>query len=101
MNDGIVKYFFNCVKVWSQNGIVQQIEVDQGYRGLLETRIGIGSTIVEVENSFESEVIEDEEDNLVVKGQRGWSFETEHWVNGQSVDTNRTARISSILVQSP
>src|SRR5689334_19788729 len=64
------------VKVWSKDGVIIQVGVYSGYRGMLHPGIRVGSSISEVEESFGCSVEEDEEDNLVVPTSPGWCFET-------------------------
>jgi len=89
---------FGTVKVWSKDGVIIQVGVYSGYRGVLRPGIGVGSTISDVEESFGCSVQEDAEDNLVVPTSAGWCFETEEWETPQTVTNNRNARIVSIFV---
>ena len=93
-------YTFPSVKIWSREGIILQIGVSEGYRGLLDGKIGIGSTIAEVEEWSNCKVIEGQYDELVVAGKDGWSFETTEWNGNHKVSMNRYARITSIFVTS-
>ena len=86
------------VKVWAKDGMITQIGVYSGYRGVLQPGIRVGSTISDVEESFGCSVEEDEEDNLVVPTSPGWCFETERWKSPQTISNNRNARIVSIFV---
>ena len=92
------KHDLGTVKVWAKDGVVIQVGVFSGYRGMLQPGIRIGSTISEVQDSFGCSVQEDEEDTLVVATSPGWCFETEEWRNPRTVDNNRDARIVSIFV---
>jgi hypothetical protein len=91
------KHDLGAVQVWTKDGVVIQVGVFSGYRGVLQPGIRVGSTISEVEDSFGCSVQEDEEDNLVVATSPGWCFETEEWRNPKTVDNNRYARIVSIF----
>jgi hypothetical protein len=90
-----------AIKVWANDGIITQIGVYSGYRGVLEPGVRIGSTIADVEEHFRCSVEEDEEDNLVVPNSPGWSFEAEQWATPQTVSKNRHAKIISIYVFKP
>jgi hypothetical protein len=92
------KHDLGSVNVWAKDGVIIQVGVYSGYRGVLQPRIRIGSTISDVEDSFGCSVQEDEEDNLVVPNSPGWCFETEAWKNPKTVGNNRNARIVSIFV---
>jgi hypothetical protein len=86
------------IRVWTKDGMVTQVGVYSGYRGMLQPGIGVGSTISDVEASFGCSVQEDKEDNLVVPTSPGWCFETEEWKSPKTAGNNRTARITSIFV---
>jgi hypothetical protein len=92
------KHDLGSVKVWAKHGVIFQVGVYSGYRGVLQPGIGVGSTISDVEDSFGRSVQEDEEDNLVVPNSPGWCFETEGWKSPKTVGNNRNARIISIFV---
>ena len=92
------RHDLGVVKVWAEDGVISQVGVGSGYRGMLQPGIGVGSTISEVEVSFGCSVQEDEEDSLVVPTSPGWCFETEEWKPPQTVSNNRNARIVSIFV---
>jgi len=89
---------FGTIKIWARNGIVTQVGVYSGYRGMLQTTIHIGSTIADVEDCFGCPVEQDEEDNLIVPNSPGWCFETETWEKPQTASNNRNARILAIFV---
>lgn len=95
---GLLIHDFGAAKVWSENGFVTQIGLYQGYKGLVDQKIGIGSTIGEIEDHFGCKVAEDQEDNLVVTGSRGWCFESEEWVSDTTVEGNRQAHVCAIFV---
>ena len=94
----VEEYDFGTVKVWTRDGVIDQVGVYSGYRGVLQPGIRLGSTIADVEESFGCSVQEDEEDNLVVPNSPGWCFETEGWKRPQTVRDNRYARIMAIFV---
>jgi hypothetical protein len=91
------RHDLGLVKVWAKDGVIIQVGVYSGYRGILQPRIRVGSTISDVEESFGCSVQEDEEDNLVVPTSRDWCFETDEW-KGQTLSENRNARIVAIFV---
>jgi hypothetical protein len=101
LSSGVIRYEFGpVVKVWVRNGVVDQIGVYAGYHGLLDGKIGIGSTIAQVEDWCGSPVEEDEEDNLIAPGSHGWCFDTEDWVGELTVSSNRNAAVKQIFVLS-
>jgi hypothetical protein len=101
LSSGVVRYEFGpVVKVWVRDGVVDQVGVYVGYHGLLDGKIGIGSTIAEIEDWCGSQVEEDEEDNLIAPGRPGWCFDTEYWVGDLTVSTNRNAAVNQICVLS-
>ena len=55
---------------------MEQIMVHDGYRGKLMGKIGLGSTIADIERHIGA-VEEDEEDNLVIRDFPGLFFEIE------------------------
>ncbi len=95
---GEERHDLGVVKIWAKDGVIIQVGVYSGYRGILQPGIRIGSTISEVEKSFGCSVQEDEEDNLVVPTSPGWCFETEEWKGPETVNRNRNAQIVSIFV---
>lgn len=92
---------FGPVKVWSSSHLVTQIGVYSGYRGTLSNRIGLGSTIGDVERFYGRKVIEDDDDNLIVADSPGWCFETEEWLGNHSIEENVSRRITEIFVFKP
>jgi hypothetical protein len=95
---GAETHDLGSVRVWADHGVITQICVYSGYRGVLEPGVRIGSTLADVEESFGCSVEEDEADNLVVPNSPGWCFETEPWTMPQPVSKNRKAKIVSICV---
>lgn len=93
---GLFKYELPPLKIWSLDGLIQQILVEDPYQGRLPHGIGIRSTIAEVEQSI-GHVVEDAEDNLVTPTLPGWGFETELW-SGHDLARNKSARITAIYV---
>jgi hypothetical protein len=92
------RHDLGSVKVWAKDGVIIQVGVYSGYRGVLQPGIRVGSTISDVEGSFGCSVQEDEQDNLTVLNSPGWCFETERWKSPETVGNNRNARIVSIFV---
>lgn len=90
-----------AIKVWANDGVITQIGVYSGYRGVLEPGVRIGSTLADVEERFGCSVEEDEADNLVVPNSPGWCFETEPWTTPEAVSKNGNAKIISISVFKP
>lgn len=93
------KYIFEGVSLWVRDGRVTQIGVAAPYSGKILDKIGIGSTLGDVENAL-GRVSEDEQDSLVVQGSSGWSFDTEPWKRRTARD-NRGARVTEIFVFRP
>jgi hypothetical protein len=93
----VTKYCFNQVDIWVEDGRVQQIGVKRGYQGSIQSIIGIGATISEVQLVLGT-VIEDEEDNLIVPSLAGWCFDTDTWKNGNEISDNLDSRITNICV---
>ena len=91
------KYNFNQVVFWANNGRVFQIGVKLGYQGSIQGKVGVGTTIHDVQLTF-GEVSEDGEDNFIVSNFLGWCFETEVWQNGQEISKNLNSRITEIFV---
>ena len=95
---GEERHDFGAVKIWAKEGVISQVGVYSGYRGILQPGVQVGSTISEVEKSFACSVQENEEDNLVVPTSPGWCFETQEWKGSKTKTNNRNARIVSIFV---
>jgi hypothetical protein len=101
LSSDIVRYEFGpVVKVWVHHGVVDQVGVYVGYHGLLDGKIGIGSTIAEIEDWCGCQVEEYEEDNLIAPGRPGWCFDTEYWVGDLTVSSNRNKAVNQIFVLS-
>jgi len=99
LQDGVIRHEFGpVVRVWTRQGVVDQVGVSVGYKGLLDGKIGIGSTIAEIEDWCGCPVEEDEEDNLIAFGRPGWCFETDAWVGDHTVSSNRNAVVNAIFV---
>jgi hypothetical protein len=86
-----VIYSLHAVKVWTRDGLVYQVAALDGYRGTLPNGIGIGSTILEVEERCRCEVIEDENDDLITPCLPGWSFDTTEWKSNRRPNEKRDA----------
>src|SRR5260221_11415623 len=81
-------------------GRVEQIVVHDGYRGKLMGKIGLGSTIADIER-YIGAVEEDEEDNLVIRDFPGLVFEIEGYFPDLRKDpTFRFAPLKDISVVS-
>jgi hypothetical protein len=70
------RYHSDSVDLWERGGIVRQIGVHGAYRGKLMERIGLGSTIADIETHI-GECEESEEDNGAIKGLPGLCFDAE------------------------
>ena len=70
------RYRSAMVDVWAIEGRVKQIMVHDGYRGKLMGKIGLGSTIADIER-YIGAVEEDEDDTLVIRDFPGLFFEIE------------------------
>jgi len=46
---GAEKHDLGAIKVWAKDGVITQIGVYSGYRGVLQPGIRIGSTVADVE----------------------------------------------------
>lgn len=88
---------FGPIRVWSSCNVIQQVGVYSGYRGSLDNKIHVGTTIGDVERLFGGEVQEDLEDNLIVSNSAGWCFETEQW-KSPNLKENRGAQITAIFI---
>ena len=87
-SDTLIRYRSAIVDLWVENGVIVQIMVHGRFHGLIQGRIGLGSTLAEIEDNFGS-CEEDEEDNLVINGLPGLCFE----IDGSFADLkNRSAR---------
>jgi len=91
------KYSFDGITLWVRNGRVKQIGVTSPYTGKVLEKVGIGSTIREVETML-GKITQDKHDSLIVSGHTGWCFETERWRSGQNVRQNPHAKLTEILV---
>ena len=77
----VVRYRSEMVDLWATEDIVDQIGVHGGYRGQLLGRIGIGSTVGDLEQLV-GPVAEDDDDNFIVRGTVGLCFEVEGVFSG-------------------
>ena len=97
----ITRYRSSMVDLWVKDGIVYQIMVHDGYRGKLMGKIGLGSTIADVEMHIGA-VEEDDEDNLVIRDLPGVGFEIEgYFPDLQKDPAFRHAPIKEIYVHTP
>ena len=93
----ITRYRSAMVDLWVRDGIVDQIMVHGGYRGTLMDKIGLGSTIADIERDIGAWE-EDEEDNLVIRDLPGVGFEIEGYFPGLKDPAFRHAPIKEIYV---
>ena len=93
----ITRYRSAMVDLWVRDGIVDQIMVHGGYRGKLMDKIGLGSTIADIERDIGAWE-EDEEDNLVIRDLPGVGFEIEGYFPGLKDPAFRQAPIKEIYV---
>ena len=70
---GSMRYRSSYVDFWTQDGIVYQVMVHDNYAGKFLGKIGLGSTLADVEKAFGP--IKAILDSLVVKGLPGIAFE--------------------------
>ena len=92
------RYRSAMVDVWAIEGKVKQIMVHDGYRGKLMGKIGLGSTIADIERHIGA-VEEDEDDTLVIRDFPGLFFEIEgYFPDVQKDPTFRQAPIKEIYV---
>lgn len=94
------RYRSEMVDLWVRDGIVDQIMVHNGYRGKLMDKIGLGSTIADVE-MYIGPVEEDEEDNLMIRDLPGLFFEIEGYFPDFTDPAIRFAPIKEIYVHIP
>ncbi len=93
-----IRYRSAMVDVWAIEGKVEQIMVHDGYCGKLMGKIGLGSTIADIERHIGA-VEEDEEDNLVIPDFPGLFFEIEgYFPDLQKDPAFRFAPIKEIYV---
>src|SRR6266566_2559700 len=93
----ITRYRSAMVDLWAREGIVDQIMVHSGYRGKLMDKIGLGSTIADIEAQIGAWE-EDEEDNLVIRDLPGMCFEIEGYFPGLRNPAFRYAPIKAISI---
>ena len=92
----LIEYKFGAVWVWSQDEIVEQITVFEGYTGTLPSGVGIGMSLAEVQRRM-GLVVEDWDDTLRVEGSDGWCFDTNSWDNRWEVEQNPDARKARVI----
>jgi hypothetical protein len=94
-------YHFENICLWVIAQKVTQISVFNNYRGMIHNKIGLSSTIQEVQNEF-GEISQDEDDNFITPSQTGWSFETDDWNTDSEepqFEKNLNIEISEIFIQ--
>ena len=89
---------FPSVKVWSTEGTVRMVGVSEGYRGLVDGRIGVGSSLQDVEDWCAGKVDRGKYNTLIATGRAGLSFITERWNDDQQVGIDPTDRLTAIFV---
>lgn len=94
---GITRYRSPAVDLFVENGIVTEIMVHDGYRGQLMGRIGIGSTIDDIERLI-GPCEEDEFDDLVITNMLGLAFEIAGSFPGLTDPAYRFAPIKEIMI---
>lgn len=95
-----IRYRSAMVDVWAVEGKVEQIMVHDGYRGKLMGKIGLRSTIADIER-YIGTWEEDEEDNLVIQDFPGLFFEVEGYFPDLKDPAFRHAPIKEIYVVRP
>jgi hypothetical protein len=95
--NGCIRYDFGEICLWESGGVIDQIGLVLGYTGKLSKKIGVGSTLKELENEF-GEISEDEDDNLIVEGLLGVCFESDAFKNMGGVDKSDSSKIIGIYV---
>lgn len=88
LNDSNSEEFVDLgnVRLWLNNGRISQIGLVKDYSGTLEKQIGIGSKLSDVKDKY-GDIIEDIEDNLILKNYPGVCFETEMWEGPSGYET--------------
>jgi hypothetical protein len=92
---------FPSIKVWSIEGTVRMVGVSEGYRGQVDGRIGIGSTLGDVEDWCACKVDRGKYNTLIATGMPGLSFITdisEGWNDDVQVGIDPTDRLTTIFV---
>jgi hypothetical protein len=95
--------YFGDVRLWVEDKAIMQVAVSGRHAGCLSGDIGIGSTLADAENAL-GPIFEDDEDNLMVIGLPGVSFETHTWrgiPGAEILADNMDARITDIYVFRP
>ncbi len=91
------RYRSAMVDLWVREGMIDQVMLHDGYRGKLMGKIGLGSTIADIE-----EMVglweEDEEDNLIIRGVPGLCFEVEGDFPDFADPVFRAAQVKAIFV---
>ncbi|SRR5579885_3598751 len=95
-----IRYRSAMVDVWAVEGKVEQIMVHDGYCGKLMGKIGLGSTVADIER-YVGAWEEDEEDNLVIRDFPGLFFEVEGYFPNVKDPAFRHAPIKEIYVVRP
>ncbi|HXS01853.1 MAG TPA: hypothetical protein VN724_14850 [Pyrinomonadaceae bacterium] len=83
--DGVRVYRSEMVDLWVRGDSIFQIMVHGPYEGKLLARIGIGSSLKDVEEHI-GPVSLDEEDNLIIEGVKGLSIEINPETNPSTIE---------------
>lgn len=91
------RYDFGEVCLWESRGVIDQIGIVHGYTGKISEKIGVGSTLKELESEL-GEISEDEDDNLIVEGLLGVCFESDAFKTMGGTDKSDSSKIIGIYV---
>ena len=94
----LVKLHVPEVAAWIEDGVVGQIGVFDGYRGLLASKFAIGCRVIDLQEL--GEIGEDECDNLIIRGVPGLCFDI-HGVNEEGLKDFQRWRVAWMCVHSP
>lgn len=70
----LTRYRSPAVDLWEEDGCIVQIMVHSEYQGKLDSKIGIGSTVADIQHLY-GQCEEDEDDNLIIKEIPGLYFD--------------------------
>ena len=96
-----VRYSFESVRVSTRYGLTTEIDVAAGYRGTLDGRIGIGSTVGEVNARYGTPAAGEHGSGTRLSRTPGWSFEVTRSTAGEPPTTEGELRVSLIIVFVP
>ena len=92
---------FPSVKVWSIDGTIVQVGLSEGYQGLIAGRIGVGSTLADVEDWCACQIRVGKFNTLIAPGTSGLSFITDRYNDDRQIGISPLDRITSIFVHRP